>query len=225
MSLLRHRVALWIDISGRFITAALGSRTLVYRERSERHRRSALCEQGTSASHAADTCSEDMRRRLLPVNPRSSARKWGFPFVLCLRAVSAFTQAPPCARSALGLALAQRSSRPPLAGLNKRLGLAQRSSRPPPAGLLPNQTWVDSAHSRATWAPHRGAAPGLVATSAASARASEDTGDMSGAVEVEKKFRLEGDAEQRVALSLPLEGVGSFLSPGGLLVLAVNAYA
>ena len=187
-------------------------------EEAERHRRSALCEQGTSASHAADTCSEDMRRRLLPVNPR----KLGFPFVLCLRAVSAFTQAPPCARSALGLALAQRSSRPPLAGLNKRLGLAQRSSRPPPAGLLPEQTWVDS---RATWATHRGAAPGLVATSAASARASGDTGDMSGAVEVEKKFRLEGDAEQRVALSLPLEGVGSFLSPGGLLVLAVNAYA
>ena len=172
-------------------------------EEAERHRRSALCEQGTSASHAADACSEDMRRRLLPVNPR----KWGFPFVLCLRAVSAFRQAPPCARSALGLAL------------------AQRSSRPPPAGLLPDQTWVDSAHSRATWAPHRGAAPGLVATSAASARASGDTGDMSGAVEVEKKFRLEGDAEQRVALSLPLEGVGSFLSPGGLLVLAVNAYA
>ena len=172
-------------------------------EEAERHRRSALCEQGTSASHAADACSEDMRRRLLPVNPR----KWGFPFVLCLRAVSAFRQARPCARSALGLAL------------------AQRSSRPPPAGLLPDQTWVDCAHSRATWAHQRGAAPGLVATSAASARASGDTGDMSGAVEVEKKFRLEGDAEQRVALSLPLEGVGSFLSPGGLLVLAVNAYA
>ena len=200
-----------MDISGGFITygrALFAEPPAVVRgaagvREAERHRRSALCEQGTSASHAADACSEDMRRRLLPVNPR----KWGFPFVLCLRAVSAFRQAPPCARSALGLAL------------------AQRSSRPPPAGLLPDQTWVDSADSRATWAPHRGAAPGLVATSAASARASGDTGDMSGAVEVEKKFRLEGDAEQRVALSLPLEGVGSFLSPGGLLVLAVNAYA
>ena len=223
--------ALWssVDISGGFITygrALFAEPPAVVRgaagvREAERHRRSALCEQGTSASHAADACSEDMRRRLLPVNPR----KWGFPFVLCLRAVSAFRQAPPCARSALGLALAQRSSRPPLAGLNKRLGLAQRSSRPPPTGLLPDQTWVDCAHSRATWAHQRGAAPGLVATSAASARASGDTGDMSGAVEVEKKFRLEGDAEQRVALSLPLDGVGSFLSPGGLLVLAVNAYA
>ena len=146
-----------------------------------------------------------MRRRLVPVN---------FPCVLCfaglLRAVTSFRQAP-CASSALGLALAQRSSRPPLVGLHKY--------------YLPDQICVDCAHSRATWAPHCRAAPGLVATSAASAMASAGAGDMSGAVEVEKKFRLEGDAEQRVALSLPLEGVGPFLSPGGLQVLAVSANA